>query len=238
MKNSKLKLVYSDQDKTPMTNSVLVAGKFDKSPYQINETIVKILKDYETIGQKTTCSPFFSRDVYIDSSGRQQPLWVMTEEGFTLVSHRLKGKTALVCQLDYAVAFSAMKRRLIELGQEAPKLLEEKKVELKLVHTKNEKLKKKVVELEKELRPVINHYASVSQHLKLLGLKDRKLITEVLDMVIDKENYRDIVVKKHDKVSKKGYEDDINIKQGTYYDTVTLSPELVEACLICLGISF
>ena len=118
------------------------------------------------------------------------------------------------------------------------KLLEENKVELKLIKNEKEKLEKKVDELEKELKPVLDRLASVSQHLKLLGVNDRSLVTKVLDMVTDKVNHHDIKVNKFDRVIKKGFEQDVNVKRGTYYDTVTISPEAIESCLICMKIKY
>ena len=137
MNNSNLKLVYSDQNKTPMTTSLLVAEKFGKKHEDILKTYRKVLSDYGL----TEVSEFFSETWLYDSQNKKRAVIEMTEEGYSLVADRLKGKTALKWKLEYVKAFSAMKRKLLELGQEAPKLLEAKKAELKLVQDENERLR-------------------------------------------------------------------------------------------------
>jgi len=118
------------------------------------------------------------------------------------------------------------------LKLENPKLLLEEKDE------QISELKEKVETLEKELRPVIDGEASVSQHLKLLGLKDRKLTTLILSMITDEVNHRTIKVPKFDREPKVGLHWDVKVNTGTLYDNVLVSGDLVEACLICLGYEY
>jgi len=99
------------------------------------------------------------------------------------------------------------------LPLENPKLLLEEKDE------QISELKDKVERLEKELRPVIDVETSVYQHLKLLGLKDRKLTRTILGMITTEENHRFIKVPKFDRISKQGFEDDLYVNTGTVYAT-------------------
>jgi len=92
--------------------------------------------------------------------------------------------------------------------------------------------------LKDELSAVEAKTTTCSRHLKLLGIKDRKLINTILDIVTDRTNSRMIQVPKFDREAKWGFDDDVEIVTGRLYDTVLITPDLIESCLIYLGVKF
>lgn len=117
-------IVYLSQKQNPITDSVKVAGKFEKKHMHVLRTIESIKQDFST---ESTCgfseeefNSMFFKMSYKDASGKPNPMYIMTKKGFTLLAMRFKGKKALVFQLEFINKFDEMEAKLKELCNNTP----------------------------------------------------------------------------------------------------------------------
>lgn len=102
-------LVFKGENNQALTNSLLVAEKFGKKHYHVTDAIKNLLNSHEKSGQ------FFVSGTYIDNSGKENPLFIMNRDGFTLLAMGFTGSKALQFKIDYIAAFNAMESRIKEL---------------------------------------------------------------------------------------------------------------------------
>lgn len=124
-------LVFQGENNQALTNSLLVAEKFGKKHYHVTDAIKNLLNSHEK-----SCQLFVSA-TYVDNSGKENPMYVMNRDGFTLLAMGFTGKKALQFKMDYISAFNAMESQLKEqqkplsqieiLVQSANLLLEQEK---------------------------------------------------------------------------------------------------------------
>ena len=86
------KIVFQDTEGQPLTNSVLVAEKFDRRHDNV----------YQAIGK-------------LDIQGKDRPMYIMNRDGFTLLAMGFTGKKALQFKLDYIEAFNKMEKAIKEV---------------------------------------------------------------------------------------------------------------------------
>lgn len=99
-------IVFQGSEGRPLTNSVLVAETFGKKHYHVMDTIKNILNSHEKSGQ------FFVSSIYIDNSGKENSMFIMNRDGFTLLAMGFTGKKALQFKLDYIDAFNKMEQTI------------------------------------------------------------------------------------------------------------------------------
>lgn len=122
-------LVYNNNGKT-LTNSLLVAQKFGKNHRDVLEAIRKIV----TTAENSAVLGMFAESQYVNDQNKEQPMFIMNRDGFTLLAMGFTGKRAMQFKLDYIAAFnkmeSAIKKPMSELEilvQSAQALLEQSK---------------------------------------------------------------------------------------------------------------
>ena len=104
------KIVFQDTEGQPLTNSVLVAEKFDRRHDNVYQAIGKLLITCpEKLGQ------LFIESSYIDIQGKDRPMYIMNRDGFTLLAMGFTGKKALQFKLDYIEAFNKMEKAIKEV---------------------------------------------------------------------------------------------------------------------------
>lgn len=103
-------LVFQGQDSQALTNSLLVAEKFDKRHDSVFRSINQMI---DNSPQK--CGELFVISSYIDSSGKENQMYVMNRKGFTLLAMGFTGKKALDFKSDFYDAFENLENRLKEL---------------------------------------------------------------------------------------------------------------------------
>lgn len=136
------------QNEAALTNSLLVADKFGKAHKHVLDSIRNLIGSAEI----SSDIKMFDESIYVDEQGREQPLYIMNRDGFTLLAMGFNGKKAMKFKLDYIAAFNAMEKALKE--QAKPKSREELLVEsaqLLLEQSKRiEKVESRLNEIEKE----------------------------------------------------------------------------------------
>lgn len=103
-------LVFN-QNGSALTNSLLVAEKFGKIHKNVIQTIKSLIDSAENSAQ------FFISATYTDNSGKSNPMYIMTRDGFTLLAMGFTGKKALEFKLQYIEAFNKMEESLSKSNQ-------------------------------------------------------------------------------------------------------------------------
>ena len=99
-------LVFKGANDQALTNSLLVAEKFGKKHYHVMDSIRNLLNSHEKSGQ------YFVLDTYVDNSGKENPMYVMNRDGFTLLVMGFTGEKALQIKIDYIEAFNKMEQTI------------------------------------------------------------------------------------------------------------------------------
>ena len=101
-------LVYSE-GAVALTNSILVAKKFEKNHRDVLDSIRDLIKGCA----ENSADPMFEETTYIHpQNGQTYPMFVMNRDGFTLLAMGFTGDKALRFKLDYIKAFNAMEERI------------------------------------------------------------------------------------------------------------------------------
>lgn len=100
-------IVFQGSEGQPLTNSVLVAGTFEKRHDDVIKKIKSLLND-----SPQKCGQFFVSSTYIDNSGKENLMYIMNRDGFTLLAMGFTGKKALQFKLDYIEAFNKMEKAI------------------------------------------------------------------------------------------------------------------------------
>lgn len=103
-------LVFN-QNGSAFTNSLLVAEKFGKS----HKNVIASIKDILTSAENS--ANLFIEATYPDSYGRDQFMYIMNRDGFTLLAMGFTGKKALEFKLQYIEAFNKMEESLCKSNQ-------------------------------------------------------------------------------------------------------------------------
>lgn len=103
-------IVYRGQSNQPLTNSLLVAEVFGKEHFNVIRDIKNLLKGGVLKNDET---PMFEETTYINEQNKQSyPMFVMNQDGFTLLAMGFNGKKAMEFKLRYIEAFNRMKREI------------------------------------------------------------------------------------------------------------------------------
>lgn len=111
-------LVYRGKDNQPITNSLLVAEVFEKPHDYVLKAIRKILSGGIVKNDET---PMFEETTYMSEQNKQiYPMFVMNQDGFTLLAMGFNGKKAMEFKLKYIEAFNAMKKQIEQSKPSVP----------------------------------------------------------------------------------------------------------------------
>lgn len=109
-------IVYRGESNQPLTNSKLVAEVFGKEHKHVREAIKKLL----TTAENSTVRQMFSESTYLNEQNKEQPMFIMNQDGFTLLAMGFNGKKAMEFKLKYIEAFNAMKRQIEQSNPSVP----------------------------------------------------------------------------------------------------------------------
>lgn len=171
-------IVYRGEGNQPLTNSKLVAEVFEKPHDNVLKAIRKILQ----VGiVKNDETPMFEETTYINEQNKQSyPMFIMNQDGFTLLAMGFNGKKAMEFKLKYIEAFNAMKRQIEQSNPSVPQnylealkslvKAEEEKLQLAL---ENKKQQEQILTISKanmelgnkitEMLPKVSYYDKILQ---------------------------------------------------------------------------
>lgn len=101
-------LVFRGENSQALTNSLLVAEKFNKEHRDVTKAIRRLL----TSAQNCAVLQMFVETHYVNEQNKEQPMFVMNRDGFTLLAMGFTGKKAMQFKLDFINAFNRMESAL------------------------------------------------------------------------------------------------------------------------------
>jgi Rha family phage regulatory protein len=110
----------------PVATSLNVADVFGKR----HDNVVRAIKRLDIPKEFNLLN--FEEITYIDDMGRNQPMYHITRDGFTLLAMGFTGKEAMRFKLAYIEAFNRMEAELIELATGS----RDKKIDISHTHTR------------------------------------------------------------------------------------------------------
>lgn len=110
-------IVFRGANNQALTDSLLVAKKFGKEHKDVLKAIRNLI---EGSAQNCAVLEMFSESSYFNEQNKEQPMFIMNRDGFTLLVMGFNGKDALKFKLDYIKAFNQMEKSIeksLMLGQ-------------------------------------------------------------------------------------------------------------------------
>lgn len=111
-------IVYRGESNQPLTNSKLVAEVFGKEHRNVVRDIKNLIEGGVLKNEQT---PMFEETTYVNEQNKQSyPMFIMNQDGFTLLAMGFNGKKAMEFKLKYIEAFNAMKRQIEQSKPSVP----------------------------------------------------------------------------------------------------------------------
>ena len=108
-------LVFRGQNDQVITTSLIVAETFEKEHRNVLKSIRKLMS-----ATNVAVAQMFDETTYVNEQGKEQPMFFMNRDGFTLLAMGFSGEKALKFKVDYINAFNKMEA---ELKSQQPKQL-------------------------------------------------------------------------------------------------------------------
>lgn len=113
--------MITERDGIPVTTSRAVAEQFGKTHAHLLRDIEKLKQDLEQTEEgKAFSQSNFGLSTGLDSRGKEQPLYLLTRDGFTLLAMGFTGAKAVQFKVAYINAFNRMERFIKGGGLPAP----------------------------------------------------------------------------------------------------------------------
>lgn len=112
-------LVFRNNTGQILTNSLLVAEKFEKRHSDLIRSVENLLSTDAKLRS------FYVPATYVDGKGEQRPMYVMNRDGFTLLAMGFTGEKALQFKLEYIEAFNNMEKVIASNGFQIPSTFSE-----------------------------------------------------------------------------------------------------------------
>ena len=100
-------LVFIGQNDQVITTSLLVAETFEKEHRNVLKSIRKLMS-----ATNVAVAQMFDETTYVNEQGKEQPMFVMNRDGFTLLAMGFSGEKALEFKVKYINAFNKMEAEL------------------------------------------------------------------------------------------------------------------------------
>lgn len=171
-------IVYRGESNQPLTNSKLVAEVFGKEHRNVVRDIKNLIEGGVLKNEQTQ---MFEETTYINEQNKQSyPMFIMNQDGFTLLAMGFNGKKAMEFKLKYIEVFNAMKRQIEQSKPSVPQTYlealkslvkaEEEKQQLAL---ENKKQQEQILTISKtnmelgnkitEMLPKVSYYDKILQ---------------------------------------------------------------------------
>ena len=102
----KADIVFVDTNNQIVTSSLIVAQEFEKEHKNVLQTIKNLM------AQNCAVRNMFVENTYVSGRGRDEPMFVMSRDGFSLLVMGFTGDKALKFKLDFIEAFNKMEEKL------------------------------------------------------------------------------------------------------------------------------
>lgn len=109
-------VVYKTNRGTPVTDSVKVARVFEKQHKNVMKSIRNILGSAQNLANQK----WFAETTYTDAQGKRQPMFLMSRDGFSLLTMSLTGEKAMAFKVAFIEQFNRMEQAIKELAPVTP----------------------------------------------------------------------------------------------------------------------
>ena len=161
-------LVFKSAKGTPVTNSLLVAEKFEKEHKDVLESIRNLT------AENSAAKKFFIETQY-ENRGKMYPMFIMNRDGFTLLVMGFTGKDALNFKVEYIEAFNKMESMIKTGGFQIPQTLSEA---LYLASRQAEQIEEQQKQIEEQRPAVVFRDAVTSTDTHITVRELSKLICQ------------------------------------------------------------
>ena len=102
-------IVFRGANDKAVTSSLLIAEKFGKEHKNVMQSIRNLIGG---TAENSAIAEMFSESTYLNEQNKEQPMFLMNRDGFTLLAMGFTGKKAMQFKLEYIKAFNSMEAQI------------------------------------------------------------------------------------------------------------------------------
>ena len=149
-------IVFRGANDQAVTSSLLIAEKFGKEHKNVMQSIRNLIGG---TAENSAIAEMFSESTYLNEQNKEQPMFLMNRDGFTLLAMGFTGKKAMQFKLEYIKAFNSMEAQIkasqkpksqLEILQMSINHLVEQEHRLSSVERDVAETKKEIAEMKQE----------------------------------------------------------------------------------------
>lgn len=149
-------IVFRGANDQAVTSSLLIAEKFGKEHKNVMQSIRNLIG---VTAENSAIAEMFSESRYFNEQNKEQPMFLMNRDGFTLLAMGFTGKKAMQFKLEYIKAFNSMEAQIkasqnpksqLEILQMSINQLVEQEHRLSSVERDVAEAKKEIAEMKQE----------------------------------------------------------------------------------------
>lgn len=182
-------LVFKGESNQVLTNSLLVADKFGKNHKHVLDAIRELISSAE----KSAVLKMFVPSTYIASNNKENPMFIMNRDGFTLLAMGFTGEKALQFKLEYINAFNKMEEAIKNGGFNVPKSFREALLlaaeQQEVIENQQKQIEEKNAKIEADKPKVLFSEAVSASNKSILVRELAKLITQNGYQIGEKQLY-------------------------------------------------
>lgn len=182
-------LVFKGESNQVLTNSLLVADKFGKNHKHVLDAIRELISSAE----KSAVLKMFVPSTYIASNNKENPMFIMNRDGFTLLAMGFTGEKALQFKLEYINAFNKMEEAIKNGGFNVPKSFREALLlaaeQQEVIENQQKQIEEKNAKIEADKPKVLFSEAVSDSNKSILVRELAKLITQNGYQIGEKQLY-------------------------------------------------
>lgn len=183
-------LVFKGESNQVLTSSLLVAEKFGKNHRDVLESIREMIKGR---AENSAVLKMFVQSTYIASNNKENPMFIMNRDGFTLLAMGFTGEKALQFKLEYINAFNKMEETIKNGGFNVPKSFREALLlaaeQQEVIENQQKQIEEKNAKIEADKPKVLFSEAVAASNKSILVRELAKLITQNGYQIGEKQLY-------------------------------------------------
>lgn len=182
-------LVFKGESNQVLTSSLLVADKFGKNHKHVLDAIRELISSAE----KSAVLKMFVPSTYIASNNKENPMFIMNRDGFTLLAMGFTGEKALQFKLEYINAFNKMEEAIKNGGFNVPKSFRDALLlaaeQQEVIENQQKQIEEKNAKIEADKPKVLFSEAVSASNKSILVRELAKLITQNGYQIGEKQLY-------------------------------------------------
>lgn len=182
-------LVFKGESNQILTNSLLVAEKFGKEHRNVMQSINSLINSAEN----SAVLKMFVISSYVASNNKENPMYIMNRDGFTLLAMGFTGEKALQFKLEYINAFNKMEETIKNGGFNVPKSFREALLlaaeQQEVIENQQKQIAEKNAKIEADKPKVLFSEAVEASKKSILIRELAKIITQNGYQIGEKQLY-------------------------------------------------